>query len=49
MKQFIAYAVTGFAGVVLAGAVMFGQPVHADLAVVQVATQPLPDLLAAVD
>ncbi|MBN9410098.1 MAG: hypothetical protein J0H69_13190 [Burkholderiales bacterium] len=49
MKQLIAYAATGFTGVLLATAVMLGEPAHADLAVVQVATQDWPALMADAD
>lgn len=46
MKQLIAYLSVGSAGLLMAGAMVLGEPAHADIAVVQAAAQSLPDLTA---
>jgi len=44
MKQLFAYLVVGSAGLLMAGTMVMGEPAHADIAVVQAATESLPDL-----
>ncbi len=45
MKQTFAFLMIGFAGLAASFAMTFGEPARADIAVVQAATQPLPDAL----
>ena len=44
MKQLFAYLFVGSAGLLMAGTMVVGEPAHAEIALVQAASQSLPDL-----